>query len=468
MITKQEEFNKLNEAAPRIPNDINYWTSEYKRKKGKNVMIYTHDDLDGIFSAVAVKIYLESKGFSVDGYGIVSYEDSWNLIKLDPSYINIALDFADINLDVDIYIDHHGVFAEHEKEAYKKQNAIKTATGSAYEGIMDQLGLPVDSLLLSVIDMVDSAKYEDYGVKWSDILEFKLKDILEKGNAKMTFAGAFNQLIKRSDYKTMIEVIYNAKSVSIYHIYSLFVKIFPMNNKERKTGRDVDFVDDGIKRMDTFKKRSRGNRPKMNIKNQKEFYEMFFSTSDNKIKPDGYVILGDLVFFPTGTYANALRARAIIEQDIEDGVLPDDFSPKFILLQYGATLQVCTYGKMLNYKDEELPTLRNGSKMKNLGQYTDDLLKNFQTHLGYKYAKTSSGGHIGIGSVSNVVGECEKRDNVKYIDLFKNKIISDLSGIEWKHLDMRWDNPEEEKKEYAKKPIVINQRVIMKDELKKI
>jgi hypothetical protein len=43
-------------------------------------------------------------------------------------------------------------------------------------------------------------------------------------------------------------------------------------------------------------------------------------------------------------WANALRARTIVERDLKAGHL--DSEPKFILLQYGGTLQVCGYKKM--------------------------------------------------------------------------------------------------------------------------
>jgi hypothetical protein len=63
--------------------------------------------------------------------------------------------------------------------------------------------------------------------------------------------------------------------------------------------------------------------------------------------------IGDLIFVPTGTWANALRARTIVERDLKAGHL--DSEPKFILLQYGGTLQVCGYKKM---EEMELPTLK--------------------------------------------------------------------------------------------------------------
>jgi hypothetical protein len=47
-------------------------------------------------------------------------------------------------------------------------------TGSAYEAICINLGIPQDSLTTEVIDMIDSAKYQDYGISWDRLLDFNI------------------------------------------------------------------------------------------------------------------------------------------------------------------------------------------------------------------------------------------------------------------------------------------------------
>ena len=49
-------FEMITEGAARMPVDIEYW--KRKGKSGKNVAMYTHDDLDGIFSAIEMKNWL--------------------------------------------------------------------------------------------------------------------------------------------------------------------------------------------------------------------------------------------------------------------------------------------------------------------------------------------------------------------------------------------------------------------------
>ena len=173
-----------------------------------------------------------------------------------------------------------------------------------------------------------------------------------------------------------------------------------------------------------------------------------YLSSTHYLVEDGYQLIGDLVYVPTGTWANALRARTITERDFKAGLLPKE--PSFILLQYGGTLQVCSYKDMKLI--ENLPKLKGGGEVNDLGMYMTNLLNNFQKHLGYYSADTSigqdeitvSGGHGGIGSISNVFGECKVEPYVgqRFIDMFKNKIITDLSGVSF-NLNLKWSEPVE-------------------------
>jgi len=166
-----KSFEKLFESSPRIPRlnqkGLDYWKN--KGKNGKDVMIYTHDDMDGIYSAIVVKQRMLDLGYNIKGYGIVNYQDGWKTTSLDPKMINVAVDFASMPENerkelIDIYIDHHGEFTEDEKDFYGKDPVIKTETGSAYEGICNVIGKPADEIVLYSIDMVDSAKYSEYNV----------------------------------------------------------------------------------------------------------------------------------------------------------------------------------------------------------------------------------------------------------------------------------------------------------------
>jgi len=539
-------------SAPRIPNSENYWIS--KGKNGKNVALYTHDDMDGIFSAIVIKNYLIKQNFNIEKIGIVNYQEGWSAIKFDNTLINVAVDFSESDDNIDVYIDHHGIFLEKENRG---KAHIKTKTGSAYEGICDQLGIPVDSIVLNSIDMIDSAKYDDYNVDVKNILDFDFT----KFKNKLEFSAAFNQLLKRSDYKSFIEVIGNVKDLnpSIYKIYNLFNKLYPANNLDTNSIKkfaktcgfkvsvngdkqdeisiieflkilndngksdiiksfEKDFIDDSRIRLLSMEARTRTNENKEYIENQDDFKSKFISKSINnvdKAQLPGYQILGNLVFVPSGTWANALRIRALLEQDLkkESDIIPtieyeiDNESPiideliecidseveligdinnnkifvlekindkniegikgtliekdnkilflakkpiMFVMLQYGNTLQIASFKKMEKLVEKYLPVGDDGEKISNLGIYTEKTLNHFIKNHKYDIktvpdARTTAGGHKGIGSISNIFGEIRngEYENVRFLDIIKNKIIKDLSGIEWNDLAMCWGDPDE-------------------------
>lgn len=451
-----ENFNKFDiilEGSPRLPKSEDYWLK--KGKIGKKVALYTHDDLDGIFSAIEVKKYLLNKGFTIEKYGILNYTEGWKYTTLDPKLINIVLDFASMPGDerdemIDYYLDHHGLFSAEDLEKYKKSPVQKKKTDSAYEAICQALGVPQDSLTLDVIDMIDAAKYQDYEVDWQRLLDFNLSDIKKSSNIRLEFGAAFNQFIKRSDSKTIISVIENCPDASIYSIFNVMKKVYPEHNVTLggpKRGQKKDFIEDSKWRLGEMQKRTRGSiTNKKTYNTQAEFTNQF--RNGQYLQITGYQKIGDLVFIPSGTWANALRARTIVEKDFMDGIL--DTEPKFILLQYGGTLQVCSYKKM--NETEDLPLLRNGEVVNDLGKYMNNLLQNFQKHLNYYNPDTTlgqdeitvSGGHGGIGSITNIYGKCElpTYQDSKYIDMFKNKIISDLSGVNF-NLNLKWSEPAE-------------------------
>jgi hypothetical protein len=298
--------------------------------------------------------------------------------------------------------------------------------------------------------MIDAAKYDHYEVSWQRLLDFNLSEIKKSKNKRLEFGAAFNQFLKRSDSKTIISVIENCPDASIYAIFNTMKKVYPEHNVTMggpKRGQKKDFIEDSEWRLGEMQKKTRGSMTsKKTYNSQAEFTTQF--KNGQYLQINGYQKIGDLVFVPTGTWANALRARTIVEKDFQDGIL--DSEPNFILLQYGGTLQVCSYKNM--DKIENLPVLRNGEVVNDLGKYMTELLTNFQKHLGYHNPDTSlgqdeitvSGGHGGIGSISNVYGKCELPAylDLKYVDMFKNKIISDLSGTPF-NLGLKWSEPAE-------------------------
>jgi hypothetical protein len=122
-ISNYKNWIRINEeAAPRMPVKEEYWTK--RGKSGKKVALYGHDDLDGIFCMIEMQKWLRNKGFDIVKYGILNYSEGWKFTTLDPSLINIVLDFANMPGDerddmIDYYLDHHGLFTPEELEKYK-------------------------------------------------------------------------------------------------------------------------------------------------------------------------------------------------------------------------------------------------------------------------------------------------------------------------------------------------------------
>jgi hypothetical protein len=517
-INRYNDFIKVNEeASPRLPKKEKYWLK--KGKIGKKVALYTHDDMDGIFSAIEVKKYLIDNGFEIVKYGILNYSDGWKYTTVDPKLINVVVDFANMPGDerdsmIDYYLDHHGVFTEEEKEKYKSSPVGKSSTASAYEAICLNLGVPQDDLTVSVIRMIDAAKYDEYNVDWKRLLDYNLSDMKKDGNVRLQFAAAFNQMLKRGDHQTLISVIHNCYDASIYAIFNTMKKVYPEHNVFPRTGQKKDFLTDADYRLRRMERQTRGSKKQKKVYRSKDEFLTDFQRmsggvgSEFNIFSDGYALIGDLAFVPTGTWANALRARTIIQEDYEMGIIMNkikgaidsgkldskdalnasklkDFLtedeiylmsrrvdkdgnvwtipqlPKFILLQYGGTLQVCAFSNIKQIPD--LPKYKDGKVIDDLGVYMTSLLSNFKEHLNYYDPDTSigqdeitvSGGHGGIGSISNVFGEVKvekvsengesvevskillNNEGKRYIDLFKNKIIADLSGIKW-DFGLKW------------------------------
>jgi len=149
------------------------------------------------------------------------------------------------------------------------------------------------------------------------------------------------------------------------------------------------------------------------------------------------------------------------------------------MLQYGNTLQICTFHKYSNYVKKYLPKLKDGTRVTNLKDYCEKILENFINYFGYNpdvvpNTKTLAGGHEGIGTISNIFGKVHAQyknvsadyDECRYLDLIKNKIIQDLSGIPWPDLKMNWGDPDKERGEIEEIPM--DMRVMMKNKIRNV
>ena len=475
-------------SAPRIPNDINFWKK--KGKSGKDVCIYFHDDLDGLTSGCLMKKYLLEHGFTIKQAGVINYQQSWKAFNIDKSLINIAVDFSEDCPDIDIYIDHHGVFDD-ETKLKQKRYSIKVKSDSAATGIAKVLGMPLSSEVSEWIDMIDSANYGQYKIDVTKILNMDLSEIKRSHNPKLYFASCFNQQIKRGDIVTLLEVFNAAKEPSLYEFYRLFKVFYAKNNIDWISGEEVDFSISAQERMIQVNNRgrgrtkssggdqffdkdgklkkglimdSRGRITKKIYASSKEFFKDFKamrsteaskkdpSNPNNfkyKLSPKGYQIIGNMVFVPPGTWLNPIRIKSLVTKDRRCGII-DNQPINFVMLQYGNTIQVTDFDVRLDdVKNDDYPVAPNKSKIRHLGDYMTGLVKIFEDKADYNDQRTFSGGHKGIGTISNIFGSYDKNrffsTNYDYLDLLKNKVIIDLSGVgtNWDTLTM-WNNDNDE------------------------
>jgi len=173
----------------------------------------------------------------------------------------------------------------------------------------------------------------------------------------------------------------------------------------------------------------------------------------------------------------------------------------WILLQYGNTMQVASLHNFDLYVKEYLPKLKDGSTVDNLGKYCEDLLYNMAKTFGYNVlsipsSTTKAGGHVGIGSISNIFGSVDGSGNLmsvpdpndpkkkielseqsqkfmkkfngtRFLDLIKNKMIDDLSGIDFRDLKMTWGDKDEAPPAKPRDEDM-NKKVLMKDKIRNV
>jgi single-stranded DNA-specific DHH superfamily exonuclease len=136
-ILKFKNWNRVfeeEEAAPRLPKSEEYWIK--KGKEGKSVALYTHDDMDGIFSAIEVKKYLLNAGFKIVKYGVLNYSEGWKYTSLDPKLINVVVDFANMLEAAAIKTIEDGIITKDLLELSEVQNKKCVNT----RGFLEEIG----------------------------------------------------------------------------------------------------------------------------------------------------------------------------------------------------------------------------------------------------------------------------------------------------------------------------------------
>ena len=130
------------------------------RKDFKNAKIFYHIDLDGVTSALAMKKYLEDKGFKVIGCEGIQYGDKeYSVEKSDPAInlMNVLVDFAHGKPMFHIMTDHHDRQAGVEKDTSTSFRHSRSNVETLSQIIPTAEIFPPEDV--KIVSMVDSADY---------------------------------------------------------------------------------------------------------------------------------------------------------------------------------------------------------------------------------------------------------------------------------------------------------------------
>jgi hypothetical protein len=168
------------------------------KKEFNDVIIVTHQDLDGIISAIGMKHYFENQGFNVTGVQIIQYGDKeWSLKKSDPDkkILYCLCDFAHGKPMFTIHLDHHD-----------RQAGVESGTSTNFRSArsnaetISQIVSPKDLFTnedILLVSTVDSANYSAQNISVDQVINylFKLDKSESASRNKMLLGLVANKLL---------------------------------------------------------------------------------------------------------------------------------------------------------------------------------------------------------------------------------------------------------------------------------
>ena len=143
------------------------------KKEFNDVIIVTHQDLDGVISAIGMKHYFENQGFNVIGVQIIQYGDKeWSLKKSDPDkkILYCLCDFAHGKPMFTIHLDHHD-----------RQAGVESGTSTNFRSArsnaetISQIVSPKDLFTnedILLVSTVDSANYASQNISVDQVINY--------------------------------------------------------------------------------------------------------------------------------------------------------------------------------------------------------------------------------------------------------------------------------------------------------
>lgn len=217
MYINKKESALLENVAEEILSESGVNKIKELAKKFKTAVIYAHIDMDGLYSAIAMKEYLKRYGIMVKSvipiqYGNLEYEQ----VKPDLDDLKVLVDFAHGKDVMDIHTDHHasqiGVDDKTSTHFAKaRSNAVSISAKISPSPIFPQKDV-------DVINMIDSADFARYNISVDDVAEIMWK--LDQKHPHLKLGIALNNILMANKNKynffSNLAMQSNPSTISIY------------------------------------------------------------------------------------------------------------------------------------------------------------------------------------------------------------------------------------------------------------
>ena len=201
-----------------------------------DVVIVSHQDLDGIVSAVGMKHYFENQGFNVIDAQIIQYGDKeWSLKKSDPDkkILYCLCDFAHSKPMFTIHLDHHDRQAGVESGTTTNFRQARSNVETISQIVSPKDLFPSSDILL--ISTVDSANFAMNDISVDQVINYLFKIDKDSSLAKNKMAlglvanklllafknkpGFLEELIMKST-PSLMNILQNIKRIMVEKGYA--------------------------------------------------------------------------------------------------------------------------------------------------------------------------------------------------------------------------------------------------------
>lgn len=194
-----------------------------------DVVIVTHQDLDGVTSAIGMKYYFERYGFKVIDTQITQYGDKeFTIKKSDPSknIMYCLCDFAHGKPMFTVHLDHHDKQVGVERGASTSFRSSRSNVETISQIVSPSDIFPNEDI--KMISTIDSADFVNMGIKPEDVMTyiFELDKEKELSKNKNIMALVTNRLLLAYKNKPQfLERLVMDSTPSLLNIYFNIIRL---------------------------------------------------------------------------------------------------------------------------------------------------------------------------------------------------------------------------------------------------